>query len=138
MAEALIEETDYFVKEAEKAVDLEAFAEDIWPRVKLKDGLKGKLTTVFTERFSSFMPEFVGYYLAQTDKGIEAHAGIEAHDGVGGELERGAGGDYEAQQPYRDREHSDGRAERGGLALRHLPGISLRAAYGTNTTRPGG
>ncbi len=34
VAEALIEETDYFVKEAEKAVDLEAFAEDIWPRVK--------------------------------------------------------------------------------------------------------
>lgn len=71
VAEALIEETDYFVKEAEKAVDLEAFAEDVWPRIKLKDGLKGKLVTVFTEQFSSFMPEFVGYYLAQTDKELK-------------------------------------------------------------------
>ena len=71
VAEALLDETDYFVKEAEKAVDLEAFAEDVWPRVKLKDGLKAKLTTVFTEQFSAFMPEFIGYYLAQTDKELK-------------------------------------------------------------------
>lgn len=71
VAEALLDETDYFVAEAEKAVDLETFAEDVWPKVKVKDGLRGKLVTVFTENFEKFMPEFIGYYLAQTDKELK-------------------------------------------------------------------
>lgn len=71
VAEALLDETDYFVAEAEKAVDLETFAEEVWPKVKLKDGLKGKLVTVFTESLDKFMPEFIGYYLAQTDRELK-------------------------------------------------------------------
>lgn len=71
VAEALLEETDYFVAEAEKAVDLETFAEDVWPKVKLNDALKGKLATVFTESLEKFMPEYVGYYLKQTDKDLK-------------------------------------------------------------------
>lgn len=71
VAEALLEETDYFLSEAEKAVDLEAFAKDVWPKIKLKDTLKGKLTTVFTENLDEFMPEFIGYYIAQTDKDLK-------------------------------------------------------------------
>lgn len=64
---ALLDETDYILAEAEKAVDLEAFAEEIWPKVKLNDDLKAKLLTIFTERLGEFMPEFIGYYIAQTD-----------------------------------------------------------------------
>ena len=71
VANALIDETEYFVKEAEKAVDLEKFAKSVWPGVKLKDALKPKLVTVFTESFSKFMPEFIGYYIAQTDKQLK-------------------------------------------------------------------
>lgn len=71
VAEALVDETDYFVAEAEKAADLETFAADIWPRVKLNDRLKAKLATVFTESLSEFMPEFVGYYIAQTDRNLK-------------------------------------------------------------------
>lgn len=71
VAEALTEETDYFLAEAEKAADLEAFAEDVWPKVKLNDALKSKLATVFTESFTKFMPEFVGYYIAQTDRSLK-------------------------------------------------------------------
>lgn len=71
VAEALVEETDYFVTEAEKAVDLETFAKDIWPKVKLKDGLKSKLATVFKENLEKFMPEFIGYYIKQTDKDLK-------------------------------------------------------------------
>lgn len=71
VAEALIDETDYFVAEAEKAADLETFAADIWPRVKLNDRLKAKLATVFTESLSEFMPEFVAYYIAQTDRSLK-------------------------------------------------------------------
>lgn len=71
VAEALLEETDYFVAEAEKAVDLEAFAKKIWPKVKLNDGVKAKLVTVFTENLEKFMPEFIGYYIKQTDKDLK-------------------------------------------------------------------
>lgn len=71
VAEALLEETDYILAEAEKAVDLEAFAEDIWPKVKLNDAVKSKLSTVFTENLDKFLPEFIGYYIAQTDKDLK-------------------------------------------------------------------
>lgn len=71
VAEALLDETDYIVAEAEKAVDLETFAEDVWPRVKLNDAAKRKLATVFTERLDKFMPEFVEYYIQQTDKSLK-------------------------------------------------------------------
>lgn len=71
VAEALLEETDYILSEVEKAVDLEDFAKDIWPKVKLGDGVKDKLATVFTESFDKFMPEFVGYYIKQTDKDLK-------------------------------------------------------------------
>ena len=71
VAEALLEETDYILAEAEKAVDLETFAADIWPGVKLNDAAKSKLATVFTERLSEFLPEYIGYYIAQTDRGLK-------------------------------------------------------------------
>lgn len=71
VAEVLVEETDYFIAEAEKAVDLETFAKDIWPKVKLKDELKGKLAAVFKENLEKFMPEFIGYYIKQTDKDLK-------------------------------------------------------------------
>ena len=71
VAEELLEETNYFHAEAEKAADLETFASDIWPRVKLNDRLKAKLATVFTEHLSEFVPEFVAYYIAQTDRSLK-------------------------------------------------------------------
>lgn len=71
VAEALLEETDYILAEAEKAVDLDTFAADIWPGVKLNDAAKSKLATVFTERLSEFLPEYIGYYIAQTDRGLK-------------------------------------------------------------------
>lgn len=68
---ALLEETDYFVAQVEKSVDLDTFAKEIWPKVKLNDGLRAKLVTIFTEQFAAFMPEFVGYYLEFTDKELK-------------------------------------------------------------------
>lgn len=68
VTEALTEETAYIIAEAEKAVDLEAFSKDIWPDVKYKDSLRASLVTIFRDRFKKFMPEFVAYYLARTDK----------------------------------------------------------------------
>lgn len=70
VAEALKEETDYFISSAEDSIDLETFAEEIWPEVKLNDGLRAKLVSIFTEQFGAFMPEFIGFYIAQTDKDL--------------------------------------------------------------------
>ena len=71
VAEVLLCETDYFLAEAEKAVDLETFGADVWPGVKLGDSAKSKLTTVFRESFSEFLPEYIGYYIAQTDRDLK-------------------------------------------------------------------
>ena len=70
-AEALIAETEYFVAEAEKAVDLETFAKDVWPGLKIGDTLKPVIASIFTEQLEKFMPEFVGYYITQTDKNLK-------------------------------------------------------------------
>lgn len=69
--QALLEETDYILEEAEKAVDLKTFAEEIWPEVKINDAVKSKLVLVFTKNLDKFMPEFIGYYLLQTDKELK-------------------------------------------------------------------
>lgn len=71
VVEALLAETDYFLAAAEKVVDLEAFAEKIWPGVVLNDELKEKLVAIFTEHFAAFMPDFVGFYIARTDTELE-------------------------------------------------------------------
>ena len=71
VAEALLEETDYFTTEINKAADLEAFAEKIWPGVKLNDELMEKLALIFAEQLGEFMPEFVGYYIEQTDRSLK-------------------------------------------------------------------
>ena len=71
VAAALLAETDYILEAAKGAVDLEAFAADVWPGVKLSDELMSKLATVFTELLEKFMPEYIGYYIQQTDKDLE-------------------------------------------------------------------
>lgn len=71
VAEALTAETDYFLEAAKGAVDLETFAADIWPDVKLSDELMSKLATIFTELLDKFMPEFIGYYIKQTDRELK-------------------------------------------------------------------
>lgn len=71
VAEALTAETDYFLEAAKGAVDLETFAADIWPDVKLSDELMSKLATIFTELLDKFMPEFTGYYIKQTDRELK-------------------------------------------------------------------
>lgn len=71
VAEALTAETDYFLEAAKGAVNLEAFAADVWPGVKLSDELMSKLATIFTELLDKFMPEFTGYYIKQTDRELK-------------------------------------------------------------------
>lgn len=71
VAEALLSERDYILAEAEKAADLQAFAEYIWPEVQLNDFLLLKLALIFKERFSEFVPDIAAVYLAELDKGLK-------------------------------------------------------------------
>ena len=71
VTDALTEETRHFKSAMESPVDLETFAALVWPSVKLGDPLKATLTAVFLEQFSTFMPQFVGYYLKRTDKNLK-------------------------------------------------------------------
>lgn len=71
VVEALLDETDEIIAEAEKAIDLETFAEEVWSKVKLDNTTKVKLIKVFKEKLNKFMPEFIGYYIAQTDKDLK-------------------------------------------------------------------
>lgn len=71
IANALLAETDYVLKAAEDAVDLDAFAEQIWPGVALNDELRKKLAEIFFEYFGKFMPEFIECYIEQTDRELK-------------------------------------------------------------------
>lgn len=64
---ALEDETSFFLQHIEKSLDIEQFASEIWPDVKLTDDLKVKITEIFTEQFQIFMPEYAAYYLERTD-----------------------------------------------------------------------
>lgn len=67
VAEALTAQTEYFVMQAEKAVDLRAFAGDYWEAAKANDGIAAKLYKIFVGQFKSFMPHFIDGYIQLTD-----------------------------------------------------------------------
>lgn len=67
VAEALKEETDYILGQTDEALDLEAFATEVWPGVQLNDDLAEKLYLVFLEEFTAYMPDLVSDYLALTE-----------------------------------------------------------------------
>ncbi len=68
IAAALEDETGHFLRHLEESLDIEQFASEIWPDVKLTDDLKIKIAEIFKEQLQTFLPEYAGYYLEQTDK----------------------------------------------------------------------
>lgn len=68
LAEAMQAETSYFLRHVGESLDVEQFASDIWPGVKLNDDLREKVAEIFKEQFQTFLPEYANYYLMQTDK----------------------------------------------------------------------
>jgi len=70
-AEVLIEQRDYILQEIEKSVDIETFLKELWGNVKINDILKLKIAAIFTENLKEFIPEFVNYYIQQTDRQLQ-------------------------------------------------------------------
>lgn len=70
IAKALEEESDLFLTAATDAIDLESFAADIWPDIKLTDDLDEKLTAIFIDQFQSFMPKLIDAYIKQSDNDL--------------------------------------------------------------------
>lgn len=67
LTDALEDETAYFLARIEESLDIEHFAAEIWPDVKLTDDLKVKIADIFKEQLQTFMPEYAQYYLDQSD-----------------------------------------------------------------------
>lgn len=70
IAEALEEETEYFIESANTAIDVEEFASRIWPGVKLDNRTSEKVAEIFTEQLGEFLPELIEPYIKMTDKGL--------------------------------------------------------------------
>ena len=67
IAATLKEETEYILDSLKGAIDLEAYARDIWPGVKLNDDLAAKLQQTFLEEFTELMPKLASQYNFQID-----------------------------------------------------------------------
>ena len=67
VADALTAQTQYFVLQAEKALDLAAFIGTTVEEIKANDSLAARLYTIFKEQFRTFMPHYVNAYIQATD-----------------------------------------------------------------------
>lgn len=68
VAEALEDESDLFISNANTCIDVETFAARVWPGVQLDDRTAEKIRDIFTEQLKEFMPDLVKPYLKKTDK----------------------------------------------------------------------
>lgn len=66
LAETLKSETGYMKARLEKAVDLDAFAED-WPAVQAGDEVGEKLAEIFLDEFQTQMPKLASAYMKRID-----------------------------------------------------------------------
>lgn len=67
VADVLIAETDYFIDAIKGSVDLEAFFEEDWPKIKAKNPSGKQLFKVFQDEFEGYMKPLASKYIAQTD-----------------------------------------------------------------------
>jgi hypothetical protein len=70
VADALESETAFIAEAANKSVDIDTFVKDTWPGIKLTDALADKVTVIFSEQLSEFMPSLIAAYLAETDRDL--------------------------------------------------------------------
>lgn len=72
VADALAEETKRFTSAAEKAVNLETFASDIWGEVKDANDADEKLGEIFLDEFNANMPKLATKYIKSIDSALTA------------------------------------------------------------------
>lgn len=70
IAEALENEADLFITNANTCIDVETFAARIWPGVKLDDRTAEKIQEIFIEQMEEFLPDLIKPYIKQTDRGL--------------------------------------------------------------------
>lgn len=70
IAEALENESELFITNANTCIDVETFAARIWPGVKLDDQTAEKIQEIFIEQMEEYLPDLIKPYLKRTDKGL--------------------------------------------------------------------
>lgn len=70
IASALQDETDEFLDAIKGAMTMEAFAKEVWPKVKDSDNLADALREIFDKQFSSLVPKYADYYINRADPAL--------------------------------------------------------------------
>lgn len=70
IAEALENESELFITNANTCIDVETFAARIWPGVQLDDQTAEKIQEIFIEQMEEYLPDLIKPYLKRTDKGL--------------------------------------------------------------------
>lgn len=71
VTDLLLEETAVFTQATGQALDLQEFAEKLWPEIKLTDALAAALERVFADRLAELMPDLIEAYLQMTDRELK-------------------------------------------------------------------
>jgi hypothetical protein len=67
IADALVSETGYITTKLKQAVDLDAFAPDVWPEIQEGDDVDERLAKIFLDEFQTQMPKLAGAYIKKID-----------------------------------------------------------------------
>lgn len=71
ITKALLEQRDDILEKLEKSLDIKTFVGELWESIKENDVLKLQIATIFQDKLQKFVPEFVNYYIQQTDRQLQ-------------------------------------------------------------------
>ena len=71
ITKALLEQRDDILEKLEKSLDIKTFVGELWESIKENDVLKLQIAAIFQDKLQKFVPEFVNYYIQQTDRQLQ-------------------------------------------------------------------
>lgn len=71
ITKALLEQRDDILEKIEKSLDIKTFVGELWEFIKENDVLKLQIAAIFQDKLQKFVPEFVNYYIQQTDRQLQ-------------------------------------------------------------------
>ena len=71
ITKALLEQRDDILEKLEKSLDIKTFVGELWESIKENDVLKLQIAAIFQDKLQKFVPEFVNYYIQQTNRQLQ-------------------------------------------------------------------